>query len=839
MIRYFDKNETNFNHNMIILNPISCYITEEANGLFELEAEFAKNISITEGDIIKAPSPRGEQLFRIYRIKKSLKGKTAYAKHIFYDLCKNFLINVELSNVSGFTAIQSVLGNCEIDHNFSATSDILSQNSSKYVRINPVQAIIGDENSIINTWGGNLIRNNFNITLKADGIDRGYEIRMRKNLIGIDADIDMTSVKTRIYPTVSLGDNAIYALPEKYVDSPLINNYVEPVIYSLEVPLTDEQKELYTDEQISMNDIYQIMRDHCNDLFEIDNIDKPTINYKVDFVELSKTEQYKDLTILEQLDLYDIVTVNVSHLDINMKARVIKYNYDCIKERYNVIELGDFSAVSNYQTDNIVRQLNSGIKASLSAAEYATNVITGNRGGYVILRNYPDGKPYELLVMDTEDINTAHNVFRLNKSGLGFSRTGYNGTYGTAMTIDGHIVADYIDTGILRGILLQSSNYTTNAIGTQINLADGTIDTKNFKVDSSGNIIANNATMNNGSFAGQIIGGSMNINNRFIVNSNGDVTLPSNTTISWSQINNADSYVTTITQNTVTTAYVNALNVTANSVKSNWVYTNVINANQIYGGMIQGVMFRSNSDDLDPNEAYMLLSSGTLDFFADGGVKFLEVSHSGIVGVDPRQYGGEGRTLNISPVSSTIEVGNIYADYITVGGYKVLTTNSKITASYASNSGSTSSVSAGGSLGLFSISSGGGYISYQGATKDNTSGYVYIGSQTLQAGTIQQISLRESKDNICSYDKNALSLICNTPIRSYTLKDNIEDTKTHVGVIIDEAPEDIIGSGGKTVSLYDMISVSWKAIQEQQNIINDQADRIKDLEQRLSKLEVA
>lgn len=132
----------------------------------------------------------------------------------------------------------------------------------------------------------------------------------------------------------------------------------------------------------------------------------------------------------------------------------------------------------------------------------------------------------------------------------------------------------------------------------------------------------------------------------------------------------------------------------------------------------------------------------------------------------------------------------------------------------SSNSDNTFNVINGGCVGNFIVSSGGGYISYSGAAKDNTSGYVYIGAQTVQAATIQQISLRKSKDHIDLYNKDALGLICNTPIRQYTLKGNQEDTKTHVGIIIDEAPEDAIGCGGKTVSLYDMISMSWKAIQQ-------------------------
>lgn len=507
MIRLFERNETNFKHNNCILKPISCYVIEEANGIFELEIELPKNSTISDGEIIKAPTPRGEQLFRIYRCIKTLRGKKAYARHIFYDLSKNFIINVNLNNASGLTALQHILNNTESPHSFIGTTDITTLYNADYTRINPIQAIIGADNSILNVWGGNLIRDNYNINIKTNSVNRGYEIRMGKNLIGIEDDSDESKLKTRLYPTIDMDGNII-TLPEKYVDSPYINNYGEPIIYEEKITLTNEQKEL------SIDEIYSIMRGHCNELYSKYNIDKPMVNYKVDFVELSKTEQYKHLAILEQLDLYDIVTCKVSHLDINVQAKVIKYKYDCLKERYESIELGSFKTTANYKTDGIVKQISEKFKATESAVDYATNVITGNRGGYLSTRRYPNGKPYELLIMDTEDMNTASNVFRLNNSGLGFSRNGYNGPFNTAMTIDGHIVADYIDTGILTSIIVQSDNYVPNISGTKINLADGTIDSKNFKVDSLGN----------GTFSGKVTGGSMNINNRFIVDSNGNLT---------------------------------------------------------------------------------------------------------------------------------------------------------------------------------------------------------------------------------------------------------------------------------------------------------------------------
>lgn len=483
MIRLFDRLETNLNHNKIILSPLSCSVLEEANGMFEIECEVDKSVSIGNGDLIKAPTPRGEQIFRIYRTIKTLKGKKAYGKHIFYDLASNFIIGFNPTNVSCDTAIKGVLSNAQTSHSFTASSDILNSETTSFVRISPIQAILG-ENGIIDTWGGNLVRNGFNIQIKASGLDRGYDIRMGKNLIGVEDDSDESTVITRLYPTVVLGDSdEVIPLPELYVDSPFVNNYGEPIIKEQRIDLTDEQKTL------PIEQIYTIMRNYCSELFVTYNIDKPIVNYKIDFVELSKTEQYKDLAILEQLDLYDLVTCHISQLDINVKAKVIKYKFDCLKQRYDSVELGGFKSVSEYQTDSIVKRLQERIKATQSAVEYATEVITGNKGGHIITRRYPNGQPYEILIMDTENINTAQDVLRINNSGIGFSRSGYNGPYGTAMTLDGHIVADFMDTGTLTAILLESANYIMGSSGMRINLADGSIDSAKLQINGNGGLI--------------------------------------------------------------------------------------------------------------------------------------------------------------------------------------------------------------------------------------------------------------------------------------------------------------------------------------------------------------
>ena len=84
-----------------------------------------------------------------------------------------------------------------------------------------------------------------------------------------------------------------------------------------------------------------------------------------------------------------------------------------------------------------------------SAIDNATALLTGSKGGYVVINKDASGHPTELLIMNTPNINTAQKIWRWNLNGLGYSND-YGHSYGLAMTSDGSIVADYINTGILQ-----------------------------------------------------------------------------------------------------------------------------------------------------------------------------------------------------------------------------------------------------------------------------------------------------------------------------------------------------------------------------------------------------
>lgn len=154
-----------------------------------------------------------------------------------------------------------------------------------------------------------------------------------------------------------------------------------------------------------------------------------------------------------------------------------------LKYKLNNLEVENFTEASQ----NEIRVTQNGSPADSATYEYvikhiadavsrATELITGHQGGYVVLN--PSEKPSEILIMDTDNIDTATKVWRWNGAGLGYSSTGYDGTYGLAMTMDGAINADFITAGKITSIELVSSTIT----GGTININD------NFKVDSDGNV---------------------------------------------------------------------------------------------------------------------------------------------------------------------------------------------------------------------------------------------------------------------------------------------------------------------------------------------------------------
>lgn len=221
------------------------------------------------------------------------------------------------------------------------------------------------QDGILETWGGEIERDNFIIKYKqARGMDRGVHVRYGKNIIGIEETINIDTVCTRMMP---IGKDGLL-LPEKYIDSPYINNYPHPKIRVYEF------NDCETVEQL---------RATAQEFMEKNKIDIPPVNYKVDFLELSKTEEYKNYQVLERVYLGDTVTIKHSKLNIDLKCKVIKIKKNILTDRIEEAELGNFrnnfanalSTISN--KINALKEIQASDKTALQQAiDNATTLLT-------------------------------------------------------------------------------------------------------------------------------------------------------------------------------------------------------------------------------------------------------------------------------------------------------------------------------------------------------------------------------------------------------------------------------------------------------------------------------
>ena len=456
MIRLYDKNETDFTHNGIcILKPLEATVTEELNGDYSLKVTMPrgkKEIEIEQ--IIKAPTPKSEQLFRVYNSDIDMLGNQIfYARHIFYDLLDYFIEDTRPSG-SGALAISKILENTP----FTGTSDITEQGTAYYQMMNPVKAILGADNAFIEVWGGELERDNFNIRMKNHlGTDRGVSIRYRKNLTGLRLQTDLSGVYTKIMPT-GLQENGqtLLKLPEKYIESPLIGNYTN--VKTTRIHYSD----IKIDEETSEAQALEMLRNAAAQEFG-NGLDKPQITATVEFIPLQDTEEYKDFAALESVYLGDTVKIFHKDLNIELEAQVIEYEFDTLSKRYNKVILGNANPkYGDTQKKYVEKQKEETTTALEQAIINATQLITGNQGGYILMS--PAEKPQEIFIMDTPDMNTARKVWRWNLSGLGYSSTGINGPFALAMTMDGAIVADFITTGVLNGALIKAGSVQAGSL---------------------------------------------------------------------------------------------------------------------------------------------------------------------------------------------------------------------------------------------------------------------------------------------------------------------------------------------------------------------------------------
>ena len=478
-------------------DAISAEVEEERNGGYELTMQYPltgihydeislRSIILAKPNYLDNPQP-----FRVYQITKPINGVvTIYARHLSYDLSD---IPVQPFTASGIqSAMNGLISNAMYDISaWTLTTTRTTASSFKVDEPSSVRSWFGGkEGSLLDIYGGEWHYNGYTCSLEnSRGADRGVTIRYGVNLTDLKQEEECVNVYTGVL--------AFW----KDMDGNLVQGSVQNVtgtfnftrIYVLDC--SEDFEEAPTSAQLNAKAVAYI---------DNNNVGVPRVNLTVNFAtfrgnSITGLFANEDNDVLAnqdgfmllaygyqgmpetRVDLCDTVRVYFEKLGVAATAKCIRVRWNVLLDRYEEIVLGD----SKSELTEAIIKANTEASEAVKLARQTKNVldteiqtavekITGNLGGYIVLHDSnDDGYPDELLIMDTNDITTATNVWRWNQNGLMHANS-YTGTYANAaITMDGRISADAITTGTLRGIEIISDD----SAGNTIDLVNGAITT--------------------------------------------------------------------------------------------------------------------------------------------------------------------------------------------------------------------------------------------------------------------------------------------------------------------------------------------------------------------------
>lgn len=509
----YSKTETAFATNGLgrLSDALSCVVTEERNGSYELAMEYYENgihADELETDMIiyaKPSATNSGQPFRIYKITKPLNQRfKVYARHISYDL--SYVSVFPFSGATTATeAMQGLFSHADGIGDFTLGTVNVSSSGTFAVDV-PASFrnwIGGRNGSILDTFHGELEWDGYTVNLWASrGRDRGLTLRYGKNISDISKTEEIDYTITGVSPYFKTADKQVLTLPEKSVYKDGVSYTTPTRVMALDMQSYVDESGIReanpeaTEEQINAM-LITAMRTAAQAYADTQLSGVPDATIEVSFVDLSSTEEYKGIASLFTVaSLCDTVTVEYSRLGISVQSKIVKTEYDVLQERYDKLTVGKvkqgladkvvgisasvnvaaenasaqteavMTAADNLAEDMKTEAINTAASNTATAIATNTDLITGNSGGYVVLNRDENGYPYEILIMDTADISTATKVWRWNANGLGYSSTGYDGTYTTALTSEGVFNTAFIAANSLSGTTITAGTLDAGKITT-------------------------------------------------------------------------------------------------------------------------------------------------------------------------------------------------------------------------------------------------------------------------------------------------------------------------------------------------------------------------------------
>lgn len=309
------------------------------------ETETVKGDNDQPSTVIESKQTR-DQLFRIYSVGRDAETGMVEVKasHIFYDLSGVICTrDYQPENVAADTVLSTILASASAEHGFTFHCKVTKAISGDYTGASIVKALLDPDIGIVPQTGARIIRDNYDVYILPDEVmDRGMEIRHRKNLLGAVLTVDVSGVVTRIRPVGKDKDGNRLLITENngWVES--ANKGLYPTSRDAEIEY-DVSVSTAKDAQFKNNAAARAELKRLAQQDFADGMDAAAVSLDVQLAALENSAEYADYAPLLTVFLYDSVRVVASYVGINAKLRVNGYVYDCLLKRYQDVYVGDIS----------------------------------------------------------------------------------------------------------------------------------------------------------------------------------------------------------------------------------------------------------------------------------------------------------------------------------------------------------------------------------------------------------------------------------------------------------------------------------------------------------------
>lgn len=438
------------------INPISCVVTEELNGIYEAEFQVSTNDKyyplLKQNGLVKIKvGDNSEQIFRIYSISEPINFVvTCKCQHITYDLSK---VTIKPFSATGASnCVTQLLAKVLGTYPFTMTTDISNTTSTFNLNIPRSwrECLGGYEGSLLDTFRGEYEYDNLTVKMLARrGADNGVKISYGKNLTDFEQEQNNENVYDAVYG-YAIVDEVTYEASGIYNKT----SATTPKVLNVDFSNKYDSGQIPTAaELLSYATTYATNND----------IEIPRVNIKISFIPLWQTDEYKDILPLERVKLGDTVHVYFDKLGVTASSRVIKTVWNALTEKYDEIELGDARANLNTVINEIVSEDVSTSHGFLESELESMSKLIVNGLGLHITRD-TQGRIY---LHNAEDLATSQYQYIITSSGFMLSED-YGQTWSSGWDISGNAILNSLSTITLKALEI----YGSYIEGSQIRFGD-------------------------------------------------------------------------------------------------------------------------------------------------------------------------------------------------------------------------------------------------------------------------------------------------------------------------------------------------------------------------------